>query len=102
MAQVIYLRSEFPSGRSNILMSDGKAHNSELFHFVLVLSDNGVLWVDVFWPYDEDIYTWAISEREFWETFREWRLRGLSLGDSGRVAEKLAHKCLSRKLSLLG
>lgn len=94
----VYLRSDFPDGRSHILMCDNGSHNPELVHFVLFYSNSGTLWVDVFWPYDEDAYTQMITEQQFWQTFREWRLRGISLGDSGKVAEKLARKYLVKKI----
>lgn len=95
-----YIRTDFPSGRSNILMRDSELSNLELVHFVLVLSNKGTLWVDVFWPYDEEFegYTRRISEQQFWQTFREWRLQGILLGDSGKVAEMLARKRMSGNL----
>ena len=37
-----------------------------------------------------------ISEQQFWQTFREWRLRGISMGDSGKVAEMLGRKRLAK------
>jgi len=96
--KLIYMRTDFPNGRSHILMRDIESPNPELVHFVLVLSNKGDLWVDVFWPYDEEAegYTRRISEQQFWQNFREWRLNGVVLGDSGRVAEMLARKQLAR------
>lgn len=93
------MRSDFPGGRSHILMYDNESHNPELVHFVLVFSSNGTLWVDVFWPYDEEAYTRMITEQQFWQTFREWRLRGMSLGDSHKVAERLSRKYLVKKIN---
>ena len=97
--KLIYIRTDFPNGRSHILMRDTEFTYPELVHFVMVLSNKGTLWVDVFWPYDQESeeYTRRISEQQFWQTFREWRLQGLLLGDSGKVAEMLARKRLSRK-----
>lgn len=95
----VYLKTDFPNGRSHILMRDSESPNSELFHYVLVLSNKGTMWVDVFWPYDEESegYSHRISEQQFWQLFREWRLQGIVLGDSGRVAGSLAKKRLSKK-----
>lgn len=97
--KLVYMRTDFPNGRSHILMRDAESPNPELVHFVLVLSNKGTLWVDVFWPFDEEAegYTRRISEQQFWQTFREWRLRGMLLGDSGKVAEMLARKRLAHK-----
>lgn len=97
--RLVYMRTDFPSGRSHILMRDIDSPNPELVHFVLLLSNKGTLWVDVFWPYDEEseLYTRRISEQQFWQTFREWRLNGLKMGDSGHVAEILARRQLARK-----
>jgi hypothetical protein len=97
--KLVYIRTDFPSGRSHILMRDLESPNPELVHFVLVLSNKGTLWVDVFWPYDEESerYTQRISELQFWQTFREWRLQGINLGDNGKVAKMLAKRRLSRK-----
>jgi len=97
--KIDYLRTDFPNGRSHILMHDSESPIPELVHFMLVLSNKGTLWVDVFWPFDSesDKYTGRISEQQFWQTFREWRLQGILLGDSGKVAEMLAKKRLSRK-----
>lgn len=94
-----YLQTDFPNGRSHILIRDLDSPNPELVHFVLVLSNKGTLWVDVFWPYDEEFekYTWEISEQQFWQTFREWRLQGILLGDSEKVATMLAKRHLLRK-----
>ena len=96
-----YNRTDFPNGRVHILMRDCESPNPELIHFALVLSNKGTLWVDVFWPYDEESerYTRRISEHQFWLTFREWRLQGMLLGDNGKVAGMLAKKrlCLSKK-----
>jgi hypothetical protein len=73
--------------------------NTELHHFVLVLDDHGQLWVDVFWPIDEDNepFTAPLTEKQFWRIFREWRLLGLSLGDSSTVAEVFAQKQMHRQ-----
>ncbi|HWQ40593.1 MAG TPA: hypothetical protein VN456_00985 [Desulfosporosinus sp.] len=97
--KLVYIRTDFPNGRSHILMQDTDSGNPELVHFVLVLANKGTLWVDVFWPFDEESeeYTHRISEEQFWQTFREWRLQGVILGDSGKVAEMLARKRLARK-----
>lgn len=97
--KLVYMRTDFPNGRSHILMRDSESTNPELVHFVLVLSNKGTLWVDVFWPYDDEAeeFTRRISEQQFWQTFREWRLQGILLGDSGKVAEMLARKRLSMK-----
>ncbi|HHV64738.1 MAG TPA: hypothetical protein GXX46_06680 [Peptococcaceae bacterium] len=97
--KLAYLQTDFPNGRSHILIRDLDSTNSELQHYVLVLSNNGKLWVDVFWPYDEEAeqYTYNISEQQFWRTFREWRLKGLVLGDNEKVAEIIARKHLNRK-----
>ncbi|HVJ50371.1 hypothetical protein [Desulfitobacterium sp.] len=97
--KLIYNRTDFPSGRSHILMRDVDSPSPELVHFVLVLTNKGTLWVDVFWPYDEESerYTRRISEQQYWQTFREWRLNGVKLGNSERVAENLARKQLSLK-----
>lgn len=96
--KLVYIRTDFPGGRSHILMRDLESPNPELVHFVLVLSNNGTLWVDVFWPYDEEfeINTRRISEQQFWQTFREWRLQGILLGDSEKVAKMLAKRRLSK------
>ncbi|MHB8124828.1 MAG: hypothetical protein ACYDEJ_04145 [Desulfitobacteriaceae bacterium] len=96
--KLVYMRTDFPNGLSHILMEDTESPNPELVHFVLVLSNKGTLWVDVFWPYDEesDRYSRKISERQFWQTFREWRLHGISMGDSGKVAEMLSRKRLAK------
>jgi hypothetical protein len=97
--KLIYLQTDFPNGRSHILIRNLDSTNVELLHYVLVLSNRGKLWVDVFWPYDDESerYTYSISEQQFWRTFREWRLQGLVLGDSSRVAEILARRQLERK-----
>ncbi|HEX3016152.1 MAG TPA: hypothetical protein VHQ46_07220 [Desulfobacteria bacterium] len=95
-----YLQTNFPGKlRSHILVKDIAYPNPELVHFVLVLSNKGTLWVDVFWPYDLEAeqYTRRISEQQFWETFRKWRLDGLHLGDSERVANALARKQLENR-----
>lgn len=99
--RLIYLQTDFPNGRSHILMRNLASANVELQHFVLVLSNKGKLWVDVFWPYDEeyDRYTHSLSEQQFWHTFREWRLQGILLGDSEKVAEILARNQLEKKKS---
>lgn len=93
-----YIQTDFPNGRTHILIRDCESTNPELVHFVMVLSNKGTLWVDVFWPYDPESeqYTKKISEQLFWQTFRKWRLQGLLLGDSGKVAEMLARRRLSR------
>ncbi len=100
--KLVYLQTDFPNGRSHILMRNLDSVNAELHHYILVLSSSGKLWVDVFWPYDEEseIYTYGVSEQQFWRTFREWRLQGLILGDNERVAEILARKHLNRKKKL--
>ncbi|NLI93642.1 MAG: hypothetical protein GX434_16055 [Peptococcaceae bacterium] len=97
--KLTYLQTDYPNGRSHILMRNLDTVNPELHHYVLVLSSRCELWVDVFWPYDEEVekYTYTITEQQFWRTFREWRLQGLELGDSGKVAEILAQKQLNRK-----
>lgn len=97
--KLVYMRTDFPNGRSHILMRDSESTNPELVHFILVLSNKGTLWVDVFWPYDDEAedYTRRISEQQFWQTFRDWRLQGILLGDSGKVAEMLARRRLSMK-----
>ncbi|MDQ7093951.1 hypothetical protein REC12_10150 [Desulfosporosinus sp. PR] len=97
--KLTYIRTDFPNGRSHILIRDSESPNPELVHFLLVLSSNGTLWVDVFWPYDEESerITRRISEQQFWQTFREWRLQGLLLGDNGKVANMLARKRLMKK-----
>jgi hypothetical protein len=80
-------------------MRDADSPTPELNHFVLVLSSKGTLWVDVFWPYDEESerYTRRISEQQFWQSFREWRLKGLNFGDNERVAQVLAKRQLLLK-----
>lgn len=96
-----YLRTDFPKGnRSHILIRDMSYPSPELVHFVLVLSNKGTLWVDVFWPFDLEAeeYTRHISEQQFWETFRKWRLNGIQFGDNEAVANSLARKQLARKL----
>ncbi len=100
--KLIYMQTDFPSGRSHILMRNIDIQHSELHHYVLALSNHGELWVDVFWPYDEEseLYTTAITEKQFWRIFREWRLQGLYLGDNNIVAETLARKHLDRKRNL--
>jgi len=97
--KLIYLQTDFPNGRSHILMRNLEPLNVELHHYILVLSSNGSLWVDVFWPYDEESekYTFSVSEQQFWRTFRQWRLQGIALGDSEKVAQILARKHLNRK-----
>lgn len=98
--KLIYNRTDFPSGRSHILMRDTEFDYPELVHFVMMISNRGTLWVDVFWPYDKESegYTHEISEQQFWQTSREWRLQGMRLGDSEKVAQILARKRLSKKL----
>lgn len=97
-----YLRTDFPnSDRSHILIRDMSYPNPELVHFVMVLSNRGTLWVDVFWPFDLDAerHTRHISEEQFWETFRKWRLDGMKLGDSEVVANALARKQMEHQLA---
>jgi len=97
-----HLRTDFPDqARSHILIRDMSYPNPELVHFVLVLSNKGTLWVDVFWPFDMDAekYTRRISEQQFWETFRRWRLDGLKLGNSEAVANALARKQMEARAS---
>lgn len=97
--KLVYMRTDFPNARSHILIKDLESPNPELVHFVLVLSNKGTLWVDVFWPFDEEAerYTRRISEQQFWQIFRDWRLKGMFLGDSGKVAAMLARKRLSKQ-----
>ena len=94
-----YLKTVFPNGRSRIMMRNLDDPNTELHHFILVLDDHGQLWVDVFWPIDEDNepLTAILSEKQFWRIFREWRLSGLSMGDSSAVAEVFAQKQMRRQ-----
>lgn len=101
--RLTYLQTDFPNGRSHILLKNTEFSSTELVHFILVLSKSGRLWVDVFWPYDEDAenLTYSISEQQFWRLFREWRLNGLFLGDSEKVATVLAKKQLDKKRSPL-
>lgn len=49
-----FLQTNFPSGRSHILMRNADHSNTELYHYIMVLSNRGELWVDVFWPLDEE------------------------------------------------
>ena len=65
--KLVYLQTDFPNGRSHILMRNLDAVSSELHHYILVLSNNGRLWVDVFWVIDEESedYTRLISEQQF-------------------------------------
>ena len=95
-----FMRTDFPNGRSHIFVRSRTSHPTELVHFFLVLSNSGTLWVDVFWPYDEEAeqLTRSISEQEFWQTFRQWRLGGLTLGDNERVARMLASKRLDKRV----
>lgn len=97
--KLTYLQTDFPNGTSHILMRNLDSTNLQLQHYVLVLSNRGKLWVDVFWPYDEESekYTILISEQKFWHTFREWRLQGVVLGDSEKVAQILARRQLDKK-----
>lgn len=97
-----FLQTNFPNGRSQILMRNIDNPNIELHHYIMVLSNRGELWVDVFWPFDEETEkkTFGISEQQFWHTFRDWRLTGLELGDSSQVAEMLAKKQLDKKASM--
>jgi hypothetical protein len=97
--KLIYLQTDFPNGRSHILMRNLDTVTDELHHYILVLSSSGRLWVDVFWPYDEESeqYTFGITEQQFWRIFREWRLQGLVLGDNEKVAQILAQKQLKLK-----
>ena len=98
----IYLRTDFPSGLSHILMRNIDSKNYELRHYLLVLSHKGELWVDVFWPYDQEceMHTRLISESQFWHTFREWRLQGLDLGDNEKVAQVLARRQLHKRTKI--
>jgi hypothetical protein len=95
----IYLQTDFPGGRSHILIRDLASANTELHHYILFLTNKGKLWIDVFWPHDEESekYTVSISEEKFWHTFREWRLHGLVLGSNERVAEIFAQKNLNKR-----
>ena len=94
-----YLRTDFPNGRSHILMRCLDSGDKELRHYLLVLSNKGKLWVDVFWPYDEECekLTRSLTEGQFWHTFREWRLQGLVLGDNEKVAQVIARRQLNKK-----
>ncbi|MCL1917349.1 MAG: hypothetical protein FWG14_03380 [Peptococcaceae bacterium] len=94
-----YLKTNFPNGRSRILMRNLDDANTELHHFIFVLDDHGQLWVDVFWPIDEDAepYTASLTEKQFWRIFREWRLSGISLGDNSVIAEVFAQKQMDRQ-----
>jgi len=97
-----YLRTDFPNtARSHILIRDISYPNAELVHFVLVLTNKGTLWVDVFWPFDLEAeeYTRHISEQQFWETFRKWRLEGIKLGNNEAVANSLARKQMEQQLA---
>lgn len=97
--RLVYLQTDFPTGLSHLLLKNLHHPDKELAHYVLVASNRGKLWVDVFWPYDEEAekLTYKITEQQFWQCFREWRLNGLVLGDNARVAEILARKQLNRK-----
>jgi len=98
--KLVYLRTDFPNCRSRILLRNiDSDNNPQLHHYILVLSNIGELWVDIFWPHDEDSekYTTSLSEQQFWRIFREWRLHGITLGDNNRVAEILAKKELEKK-----
>ncbi|AGA69553.1 hypothetical protein Desdi_2112 [Desulfitobacterium dichloroeliminans LMG P-21439] len=97
--KLVYLKTDFPNGRSHILMKNTESQSQELNHFVLVLTNKGTLWVDVFWPYDDESerYTRRISEQHFWQAFREWRLAGFQLGDNEQVATVLARRQLNLK-----
>ncbi len=97
--KLTYLQTNFPNDRSHILMRNIDSTNVQLHHYILVLSNKGKLWVDVFWPYDEESekYTHQISEQQFWHNFRDWRLQGIVLGDSEKVAQILARRQLDRK-----
>ena len=97
--KLVYLKTDFPSGRSHILMRNTESPTPELNHFLLVLTNKGTLWVDVFWPYDDESerYTRRISEQQFWQIFREWRLNGVQLGDNEQVAAVLARRQLNLK-----
>lgn len=97
--KLTYLQTDFPNGISHILMRNFNSPNPELQHYILVLTNKGKIWVDVFWPYDEESerYTRVIPEQEFWHTFRDWRLQGLVLGDSEKVAQILAQRQLNKK-----
>lgn len=97
--KLIYIRTDFPDGRSRIIMKNTEFDYKELVHFIMVLSNKGTLWVDVFWPYDEEVEenTYRISEQQFWLLFREWRLQGMVLGDNEKAAENIAKKLLGKK-----
>ena len=99
VVNLAYLKTVFPDGHSRILMRNLDDPSTELHHFILVLDDHGQMWVDVFWPIDEDneMFTTFLSEKQFWRIFREWRLSGLSLGDSGIIAEVFAQKQMRRQ-----
>ncbi|CAA7601514.1 Hypothetical protein DEACI_2181 [Acididesulfobacillus acetoxydans] len=92
----VYIRTDYPSGRSHLLLKVLDSPDPELNHFLLVLSRKGMLWVDVFWAYDAEAehYSHTVAEQEFWHTFREWRLGGISLGNNETVAQFLSHKRL--------
>lgn len=92
----VYIRTDYPSGRSHILLKILDSPDPELNHFLLVLSRKGMLWVDVFWPYNDESehYSRIVPEKEFWQTFREWRLQGITLGSNETVAQFLAYKRL--------
>jgi hypothetical protein len=96
--KLTYKYIELSDGLSHIVMEDSESPNPELVHYVLVLSNKGTLWVDVFWPLDEeaDRSSRRISEQQFWQTFREWRLRGIVMGDSSEVAEMFSRRRLAK------
>ncbi len=96
--KLTYKHIEFANGLSHIVMEDCESPNPELVHYVLVLSNKGILWVDVFWPADEETNNSSriISEQQFWQTFREWRLRGISMGDSEEAAEMFSRRRLAK------
>lgn len=73
--KTVYMRTDFSSGRSHIFVRDQVSPPSEHVH--------------------AEHLTRAISEQDFWQTFREWRLGGLTLGDNERIAQMLARKRLA-------
>ncbi|UWG95622.1 hypothetical protein LPY66_11915 [Dehalobacter sp. DCM] len=97
--KLVYAKTDFPDGRSSILMRNQAASSSELCHYVLYLTSKGKLWIDVFWPFDEESekHTTRISEEKFWHTFRQWRLKGIELGSNEKIAQILAQQHLSKK-----
>lgn len=98
--KLVYAKTDFPDGRSNILIRNLSASNPELCHYILFLTSKGKLWIDVFWPVDEESekYTTRISEDKFWHTFRQWRLNGIELGSNEKIAEMFAQQHLNKKM----